>query len=281
MTGPPGWARWSPDVVRRHATRAVRRSVRRPVRRWRNQPPIVSRRWPPAPPDFVGVGVQRAGTSWWYSLLEAHPRVHGLAAAGKELHYFERFWGEPFTDADVAGYHERFRRPLGQLCGEWTPRYMFDPWTPALLHRSAPEARILVMLRDPVERFLSGVAHTLERRRMIDAAVVDDAVARGLYHAQLQGLLRHFPRSQVLVLQHERCVAEPAEMLGRTQDFLGLSREPPKVAAERTVNRTTIAKPELPPEMMDEVRARLDPDVRRLAEEFPEVSLGLWPHFGP
>lgn len=281
MTGPSGWAKWSPDVVRRRTTRAVRRSVRRPVRRWRNQPPIVSRLWGPGPPDFVGVGVQRAGTSWWYSLLEAHPQVHGLAVANKELHYFERFWREPFTDADLAGYHEMFRRPVGQLCGEWTPRYMFDPWTPALLRRAAPDARLLVMLRDPVERFRSGVTHSLERGRTVDAATVDDALARGLYHAQLAGLLRHFPRPQVLVLQYERCIAEPAEMLRLTQAFLGLDGEIPAAAGSRPVNRTTIAKLELPPSVMAEVCARLQPDVARLAAEFPEISLGLWPHFGP
>jgi hypothetical protein len=278
-TGGSGWSRWSPDVVRRRATRAVRRSAYNSVRRWRNRPPIVSRQWSPAPPDFVGIGVQRAGTSWWYSLLQAHPQVHG-PAEGKEAHYFERFWRDQFTEADVAGYHELFRRPAGKRCGEWTPRYMFDAWTPPLLHRAAPEARLLVMLRDPVERFRSGLTHSLERGRTVDAATVDEALSRSLYHAQLAGFLRHFPRSQVLVLQYERCTAEPVRMLRRTHAFLELAEQPPATAAVGRVNVTAIAKLELPAPLMSEVRARLGPDVEQLAAEFPEIDLGLWPNFG-
>jgi hypothetical protein len=235
--------------------------------------------WGPAPPDFVGVGVQRAGTSWWYALLEDHPRVQPLASAPKEVHFFERYWRDEFSDDDVARYHSLFLHPPGKLCGEWTPRYMFDPWTAPLLHRAAPDARLLVMLRDPVERFTSGLTHSLERGRPLDEGTVNEALARGLYHAQLTGLLRHFPRPQVLVLQYERCAREPTEMLRRTFEFLGLADVPAGPSTGRASNRATIPKLVPPPALMAEVHARLQPDVARLVEDFPEISPDLWPNF--
>src|SRR5262245_38927313 len=66
-----------------------------------------------APPDFVGIGAQRCGTTWWYELVTAHPEVHpGIA---KELHYFHRYWGRAFTERDAARYVRYFPRPEGKL----------------------------------------------------------------------------------------------------------------------------------------------------------------------
>ena len=78
---------------------------------------------------------------------------------GKEQHFFDRFCARELTDADVAEYHDRFPRKPGQIAGEWTPRYMHDFWTPRLIARAAPEAKLLIMFRDPIERFRSGVPH--------------------------------------------------------------------------------------------------------------------------
>jgi len=226
----------------------------------------------------VGVGVQRAGTSWWFGLIETHAQVQRLGSA-KELHYFETFWRNAFTTADVTAYHEKFARAPGLLCGEWTPRYMFDPWTPALLRKAAPEAKILVMLRDPVARLRSGLTHTLERGKAIDADRVDNAVARGLYHGQLTRLIEHFPRPQLLILQFERCLAEPAEMLRRTQAFLGIEEELPPNRLNRSMNRATIDEVRLSGDFLTEATELYELDSRALATDFPEVDLSLWPCF--
>ena len=57
----------------------------------------------------------------------------------------------------VERYHRNFPRPAGGVTGEWTPRYMYDHWSLRLLRRAAPEARILVILRDPIERYRSAL----------------------------------------------------------------------------------------------------------------------------
>jgi hypothetical protein len=53
--------------------------------------PVAPSGWTVAPPDFVGVGAQKAGTTWWYTLLSSHPGVHAPPGRRKELHYFDRF----------------------------------------------------------------------------------------------------------------------------------------------------------------------------------------------
>ena len=94
------------------------------------------------PPHFVGVGIQKGGTTWWTRALFAHPDI--AKSTRKELRFFQHHWDEEFTAARVAQYHRYFPRQADQRSGEWTPRYMFDPWTTARLHQAAPDARILV-----------------------------------------------------------------------------------------------------------------------------------------
>src|SRR2546423_434097 len=86
-------------------------------------PPPCPPRSSTGPPHFIGVGVQRSGTTRWFKLITAHPQVV-QALPDKELHYFDRFYAGGFTAADVAGYHSYFPRRGEQQTGEWTPLYM-------------------------------------------------------------------------------------------------------------------------------------------------------------
>ena len=159
-------------------------------------------------------------------LLRDHPRIVLPRDTRKEQHFFDWFGKTEMTDADVARYHEQFPRRPGEIAGDWTPRYMRDIWTPRLIPRAAPDAKILVIFRDPVERYRSGVLHTLARRGGRAATyLATDAVERGRYALQLKRVYDYFDRSQVLVLQFERGIAEPLEQYHRTLEFIGLPPE--------------------------------------------------------
>jgi hypothetical protein len=243
-------------------------------------PPECPSGWRVGEPDFVGVGAQRAGTTWWIRVIEAHPDVVIPEARPKELHFFDRWWtGEP-PDDFVDRYRRLFPRPAGKLTGEWTPRYMYDFWTPPLLARAAPQARILVMLRDPVERFYSGLARAVRRARkggyVMRPQDWSDAVHRGLYHAQLVQLLEQFPREQVLILQYERCCADPVAEMQATFRFLGL---PGLAAMPEVRSRRTSSKPALSTSAHAALVARYREDVLRTADLCPELDLALWPNF--
>lgn len=235
------------------------------------------------PPDFIGVGVQRAGTSWWSAAIQAHPRVFRPEGRAKELHYFNRFW-EGDAPADLAErYHALFPRPEATISGEWTPSYMHHFWIAPLLARAAPDARILVALRDPVERYLSGLSRAARRAekegRQLRMAQLSDALQRGLYHKQLERLLEHFPREQVLVLQYERCRQDPEGQLAATYRFLGLETLEQAPEALAVQSRPQRWKPALSAGARAEIVARLSEDVARTAALCPEIELSLWPNF--
>jgi hypothetical protein len=233
------------------------------------------------PPDFVGIGAQKAGTTWWYGLIAAHPAVSSPEGIHKERHFFDRFGTAAFGDEDIAAYHGWFPRRSGSLAGEWTPDYLTYPWAPPLLRRAAPEAKLLLLLRDPVERFGSGLAH---RRRMgfaVDGAAMADAANRGFYDRALRIWLEHFEPSQVLVLQYERCVADIKHSLQETWDFLGLPRlgAPPQPNSEARISSARPSQRELTPDTRTRLVEMYSGDVVALAERLPQIDLALWPNF--
>lgn len=220
-------------------SRLLRLASRRVPRRiwdpnWRNRSTLYRLQPPPCPshhvvgpPDFVGMGAQKAGTSWWYDLITKHPDVYDNQRVHKERHYFDhivRHSGEPPT---VDSYSQWFDRPPGFITGEWTPRYMYDWWVPEQLAHTAPQTKVLVLLRNPVDRYFSGLSHWRRRNpRRSDppAEIVGEAFARGLYFDQLQRIGEFFDGKNVLVLQFEQCVQSPEESLRRTFEFLNLPR---------------------------------------------------------
>lgn len=236
--------------------------------------------WVVAPPDFVGVGAPRCGTGWWDALLHQHPGVARAPGVPREIRAFGRFWSATWTDADTAAYHAWFPRPAGSLAGEWTPDYLLDPWTPALLRRAAPDARLLVLLRDPVERFRSDRAQDLAdptRRAVAPRAAANAAFGRGLYADGLVRLWRAFSRDRTLVLQLERCVRDPQGQLRRTCAFLGLDPEPvASIEVDRT-EATGAPRAALSLEQRTTLVARYAPENARLAALLgDDLDLSLW-----
>ncbi len=229
------------------------------------------------PPDFVGIGVQKGGTSWWYELIAEHPDVTSHQAIHKERQYLSRFGAETFGAAEIWTYHGWFPRRAGTVTGEWTPDYLGYPWVAALLARAAPDAKLLVILRDPVERFRSALSFRLSQGASYTEATVADAVRRGYYARSLQRYLDFFPAEQLLVLQYERCAIDPAGQLDVTYRFLEL-REYRPTDLYRPVN----VSGEKVPIDADAVRRLVDlyaSDVLELRSLFPHVDLSVWPNF--
>ena len=253
-------------------------------------PPPCPAGWTTGPPDFVGIGTQRSGTSWWFRYAIAnHPRYQPMGDLPKELHFFDRFWDTEADGEFVGHYRSLFPRPEGAFTGEWTPRYMADFWAMRLLRKAAPEAKILTILRDPVERYRSAIARekdlaTKEDRRMdlaVGLAIVNDAAWRGRYGEQLRDVFEVFPRDQVLVLQYEACRRDPETYLRRTCDFLGIEA-PAEPAPElmRQPGRKGHERPDLSERVREDLVRRYRDDVALLTELCPEeIDLTLWPNF--
>jgi hypothetical protein len=246
--------------------------------------PAAAPGWHVGPPDFVGVGAAGASTGWWHAQIERHPGVTRAEGAPREVRYFDGAWTSGFTDADTAAYATWFPRPEGAVAGEWSPSYLADFWALDLLARSARAARILVLLRDPIERFAANLARTANEsrepgaQRQLDDRDYQSAFQRGLYAEPIRRLFAAFPRGQVLLLQEEACRADVHGQLTRTLEFIGLPEAP--LAPGPPAPPVSVAASQLPPALRMALVEAYKPDLEQLAELAPEIDQSLWPTAG-
>ena len=283
---PPGLHKITPPEVRRALRHRLGRFYAWEVGFDFHDPPAPEAGEVNGPPDFVGIGVQKAGTTWWYRLIMDHPGTSDLLSTPrdryfsgpiqKERHFFGRFGAEDFGPSDIDEYHRWFPRKTGTVTGEWTPDYLYYPWVPPLVAQAAPDAKLLLILRDPMQRFRSGYAGAIRNGADHVGAAVAEAVGHSLYADNVRRWLDHFPADQLLILLYEECVASPAQQLERTYRFLGLDAAHRPVDLERPVNKTVEAKTRLDDDVSRRLRAIFDPDVAELAKLLPALDLGQW-----
>lgn len=236
--------------------------------------------WQPGPPGYVGVGSPHAGASWWHDLIAAHPRVARSPGRPQSLHFFDDGWRDDLDEAAIARYHRHFARPAGSITGEWTAQYLQQVWTLPLLRRAAPDARLLVMLRDPVERFRAEMTTPREGRPtgLTPRAAANAAFSRGLYAEQLVRLWRVFPREQVLVLQYERCLTDLRPQLEHTLAFIGLGRDIPAGLdlGTRPHDPPDAVPTAWQPQQAEPLARHYAAENARLAALLPDLDLSLW-----
>lgn len=230
-------------------------------------------------PDFVGIGAAKSGTTWWFSLLMAHPEIH--VEHKKELDYFNlpflrRLEAGACTLADAEAYREWFPRPEGTITGEWTPNYAFAPLLPPVLQAAAPGAKLLVLLRDPVERYRSDLSRPMPSRDL--ERLRYRSLANSMYANVLQPWEAIYAPEDLLVLQYEACVRSPGEFLAETFRFLGVddSFRPPEI---RSAVNASKAKQVLDPFVVEQLVRLYSPDVLNLVAGRPGFDLALWPNF--
>jgi hypothetical protein len=227
-------------------------------------------------PDFLIIGTQRGGTASLYYNLTRHPGV--LAAARKEVHFFDlnylrgtRWYRGHFpTHRQMAARRERTGTAL---TGEASPYYLFHPAVPVRVRAVLPAAKLIVLLRNPVDRayshyqrevgkgresrsFEDAVAAERERLRGEAERLRDDEtyvsdrfqresyLTRGIYLPQLQAWLAEFSRTRFLVLESERFFDEPGSGLTEVGAFLGL---PAWTPSERPQKFNVQSYSQLPP----------------------------------
>ncbi len=231
------------------------------------------------PPDFAVLGAADSGSGWWLSLVRDHPEVAPGHRSAGAAQFFAPFCTEPFGPAETAAFHAWFPRRPGRTVGYWSPDALAYPWIPPLLARSAPRARMVVLVRDPVERLLAGLERTSELRPEHPGSYLSDAVDRGFYADQLGRLFEVYPPEQVLVLQYERCVADPVGSLARTYDFLGVDPSFRARPLPPPASGTGPASERLDPQTLRRLQGMYSADVVALASFDSDLDLGLWPNF--
>lgn len=205
-------------------------------------------------PTYYIVGVKRGGTTSLDEYLVAHPLVlRGLVEKGCRYYDVNYHRGPAWyrTHLPLSKDVDRLEAALGArpVLGESSPYYCFHPEAPARIAADTPDARLFLVLRDPVERAWSHyqyeVARGFETLDPLAALLAEEArltvegererwyahrhfsyAARSRYAEQIARLHAHFAPEQLLVLRSEDLFADPAAVMGRAFDHLGLPPHP-------------------------------------------------------
>jgi hypothetical protein len=231
-------------------------------------------------PSAVIVGAQKAGTTQLFAHLLTHPRV--MPGVRKEIDYFSRN-----AEKSVEWYRSQF--PLRATVSkrrahviDGSPSYMAIPQALRQMHDVLPEARVIVILRDPVSRAFSHYQHRKTRRlemRSFEEAVEDELrtneylptrgaalsadapkmweyVARGYYALQLELLLSLYPSDRVLVIDSAELFADTSGTCNLVFDFLGI--EHCHVQVDKVYNKGYYRE-QVEPRVMERLRAHYRP----------------------
>lgn len=245
-------------------------------------------------PDFIIIGTQRGGTTSLYYYLTSYPGI--AKALMKEVHFFDDHFqdGTPWYRAQFPtqlqrSYAERVR---GQrfLTGESSPYYLFYPPAPKRIKALIPKVKLIVLLRNPVDRAYSHhwlatlegnetlpFAEAIERETQRTAGEQEKILrdehyksfnhrhftylARGIYVDQLQHWMNFFPREQFLILKSEDFYKDTLGAFKRALNFLDVPTTAIKDQQDfkqyREPNRKGYENEEKPPKLDAKMRASL------------------------
>jgi hypothetical protein len=205
-------------------------------------------------PDFLLVGAPKAGTTALHAALAEHPQL--FLSPVKEPKYYlcgdspppaYRGPGDAHSNQEWIWQRQRYLDLFqdageGRLAGESTPFYLYHRDARRRIAADVPRAKLVAVLRDPVDRAYSNWMH-LWADGLEPCADVVEACARearrvdagwapfwhyrglGMYGRQLADLFEHIPREQVLVLRYRALVDDPHTALNRVARFLGVAED--------------------------------------------------------
>jgi hypothetical protein len=209
---------------------------------------------------FLGIGAQKAGTTWLHHLLNLHPDIS--FPAGKEVHFWDRC---PAGSAD--DYLVRFRPCRENLRqGEITPAYaLLNTDSIRRIHAMAPQLRLLFVLRNPIDRAWSSALMAVQRAEMQPHEASDHwfldhfrsagSLGRGDYESTLQRWHSVFAREQLLALRFEDIAHRPRQLLSRCATHLGVDPEPFARLPESVLRQRVFVGPQV--ELRPALRAEL------------------------
>lgn len=178
-------------------------------------------------PNYIGIGAQKCASTWVHRILEDHPEA-GVSEP-KELDFFSYHYGSGFR-----WYEKHFKNSDNkQAIGEISPSYFHDPLAPARAASYNHRFRVIVTLRDPVERAYSNHLHELRLGHCppdlmdFEAGLTNNPgyLDQSRYATHLKRWLACFPRDQILILLQEEIKQNPDEQAKCVYEFLGINTE--------------------------------------------------------
>jgi hypothetical protein len=185
-------------------------------------------------PDFLGIGTQRGATTWLYNCLKEHPEL--FLPDVKEVSFFNRDY-----EKGLHYYSNYFRgAETFKSVGEVTPGYLYCKDCPERIAECLPAAKMIVVLRNPVERAYSAYQFFMTKRSTIS---FEDAISKnadllenGLYHEQLERYFSHYRRNQFLILLYDDLKQDNLGTIRKVYEFIGVDPAYEPSWVEKTVN---------------------------------------------
>lgn len=177
-------------------------------------------------PNLVGCGAGKSGTTSLYYYLSQHPEIY--MAAVKEVHYFSRHYGlgESWYESHFAGSDN------AAVIGEFSTSYMLDPAVPERLASLLPNARLLFIFRNPIDRAYSNYWFSLSIGTETRAGTFSELlrtpegfnkyIAGGFYYQYLQQFLGFFAPEQIYVMITEEVQRAPLQQMALCYKYLGV-----------------------------------------------------------
>lgn len=224
-------------------------------------------------PSWLGIGAQRSGTAWFTGLLTQHPEV-GLGTNGKK----EQQLLHRVADGNIPAEQYLSLFPDdGIKRGDFSPSYLRHPSAGLAVPRLVPDAPIVVLLRDPVDRFRSAMRLAVTRGKdSLSGTATSLQTWAGYYADQLDLWAAHVGRERFVVQVYEQVVADPQAGVEAVWSRMGL--DPVELTEVDTRSRSSSA-PEAewdwPAGMQDALRTLYRPQARRLADEWG-LDLSGW-----
>lgn len=187
--------------------------------------------------DFIGLGAQKAGTSWVYACLYEHPEI---CAPIKEIHFFSRHRfanGQDWYESNFASCEK------GKKCGEFSTSYLYDRHSAERIARMYPNARLIAIVRNPINRAYSQYKNAVKAGEIpkhlpfttyLDQ--VPSAKEQGLYARQLDRYYQYFSSVQLKVLVYEDAKREPLKFMQEIYKHIGVDPEFVPSMLKRYVN---------------------------------------------
>jgi len=199
-------------------------------------------------PNFLVIGAARSGTTSLYHNLSAHPQI--FMSLKKEPQFFTSNWDKGFD-----WYTQWFTSQTTETAvGEASMTYTYPTYAataPARIAKHLPDARLIYLLRSPVERTFSHYNYyryysQVEKREFADAIAERDIYLKtSLYFKWIQRYLQYFPPENLLIVLFEEMVASPAEELAKIFTFLEVDSTFVPSHAETKTNATFKARNEI------------------------------------
>lgn len=186
--------------------------------------------------DFIGLGAAKSGTTWLAKCLGEHPQI--CMSHPKELNFFSRTrafnTNSEYEKLGVRGYTDLFKHcPTESVKGEFSTHYLPDPRVAAIIKKHFPKVKLIVALRDPVERaysdYLNNKLLNLSEKEDFEKAFFernnsyyDNYLQKGEYYKQLKVYFDLFPRSQIKVILFDDIKNKSKEVVKDLYKFVGV-----------------------------------------------------------